>query len=146
MQVPVEVRLSIIAKSGKQNMHAWLFFTIAIFAATCAYAQPSSEGLQKATDCMLQVLKTTPGVSDPKIYVDKDSTCLEYRPDEKAVWGGGLSGFCITTRTASPPYQFEGSFPGLLGPGEEDADLHVTDVVVKKWREHCEVFTILILT
>jgi hypothetical protein len=117
-----------------------LITALAIIAATCAQAQPLPDGLQKVTDCMLQVLKSTPGVSDPKIGTGNNgSLCLEYRPDEKSVWEGPTA-FCIDTKNAKPPYQFLGNFPGLLSPGEK-TDIHVSESVMNKWNAQCGVET-----
>lgn len=125
---------------------ARLIAAVAIIGTTCAEAQPLSDGLQKATDCMLQVLKTTPGVSAPQIGTGNNgSMCVEYRPDEKAVWDGPTA-FCTDPKDAGPPYQFMGDFPGIVSSAEEVPDMHVSEVVMKKWKDQCGVLTAAILT
>lgn len=122
-------------------MSARLIFAFAIFVATCADAQPLSEGLQKATDCMLQVLKTTPGVSEPKVDVANDSVCLGYRPDEKTVWEQPTT-FCLDPNfhSTKTPYVFTGYFPGVVSSPGEESDIHVSESVIKKWNAQCGVF------
>lgn len=87
---------------------------------------------------MLQVLKTTPGVSDPQIGTGNNgSLCLEFRPAEKTVWEGPTA-FCTDTSNRSPPYSFIGNFPGILPQGEK-FDIHVSDSVMKEWRAQCGI-------
>ena len=119
---------------------ARLITALAIIGATCAEAQPLSEDLQKATDCMLRVLKTTPGVSDPKIAIDKDSVCLEYRPDEKALWEQPTT-FCLDPNFHSTEtrYVFTGHFPGVMSTMEKEPDIHVSEAVMDKWNAQCGV-------
>jgi hypothetical protein len=121
-------------------MRARWIIVLAILGTTSAEAEPLSDGLKKATDCMLQVLKTTPGVAGPKIDTAKGSVCLEYRPDEKDVWEQPTT-FCLDTNFHVPetPYVFTGFFPGFV-PSDGDLDIHVSDSVMKKWNAQCGVF------
>jgi hypothetical protein len=120
---------------------ARLITALAIIGATCAEAQPLSGDLQKATDCMLRVLKTTSGVSDPKIDTANSLVCLEYRPDEKAVWLEPTT-FCLDPNFHSTKtrYVFTGHFPGVLSPTEKETDIHVSKSVMEKWDAQCGVF------
>jgi len=121
-------------------MRAGRITALAVVIATCAGAEPLSEGLKKATDCMMQVLQTTPGVSDPKLDTANGSVCLRYQPNEKSVWEQPTS-FCLDSNSHVPetPYVFTGDFPGLTAPGEEP-DTHVSDAVMQKWNAQCGVY------
>jgi hypothetical protein len=89
---------------------------------------------------MLQVLKTTPGVSDPKIDPNGGNPCLEYRPDEKSVWEQPTT-FCLDPNFHSPQtkYIFTGLFPGVVLPGV-GFDIHISKIVMDKWDAQCGVF------
>ena len=120
-------------------MRAGWIAALAIVAATGAGAEPLSDGLKKATDCMLQILKTTPGVSEPKIDIARDSVCVEYRPHEKSVWENPTR-FCLNSDYGSlhTPYIFNAFFPGATVPGGK-LDIHVSASVMEKWNKKCGV-------
>jgi hypothetical protein len=120
----------------------------AFVSATAAHAQPLPEGLQKAADCMVRVLITTPGVSNPQIDIDGngDAVCLSFMPAEKNIWEGGFVHFCLDKNfTSSKPYNFTGIVPGITDtPPNEDSDNHVTISVVNRWNKQCPVGVIAI--
>jgi hypothetical protein len=139
-----------------------LLFAAVLMGATCARAQSPPEGLQKSLDCMLQVLKTTYGVSDPKIVDPGDPigtettpdssdpkipgvtgfVCVQYNPDEKNRWDKPTE-FCHNRASTHTPYLFTGMFPGLLPPSGK-LDMHVSEVVVYWWNAKCGVAALII--
>jgi hypothetical protein len=88
---------------------------------------------------MLKILRTTPGVMDATISNDPRWFCLQYSPAEKTRWVGPTQ-FCLQSERNAPggPYDFLGSFPGLIGSGEK-IDLHVSHIVMGKWNAQCGV-------
>lgn len=108
----------------------------------CVHGQvPTSiPRLAQAVECMLRVLKTVPGVSEPKLDTTQSSGVMvpivEYRAAEKASW-------TQPTRFVFQPESnrtiwFQALLPGLISTGT-DLDWHVTKVVVKKWKAQCGV-------
>lgn len=90
---------------------------------------------------MLDVLKATPGVTDAKLgtsdYGGWMHPTLEYNAAEKA--GGGIRRFDLQ-KPENPiqgPFEFMGVVSGLSTPGEDGPDLHVTNVVMQKWKAEC---------
>lgn len=92
---------------------------------------------------MLEILKTTPGVSDPKIDETKGEVCLEYQPDEKDRWVQATK-FCLDSNfhSTKTEYVFTGIFPGMVSSPDEKLDTHVSASVMKKWKAQCGVYAI----
>jgi hypothetical protein len=98
--------------------------------------------LKQTTECMLKVLKTVPGVSEPRLGNATSSgwthPFLEYRAAEDSHW--------------EQPTRFDAQksddgrfwFMSML-PGMGTIDTHVTDVVVLKWKAQCTVEAAVLL-
>ena len=103
------------------------------FAAHAGSGVPAR--LKIATDCMFSVLKAVPGVSEVAQGVETNEgwphTFLEYRATEGS--------------SSLQPIRFHaqksdrGGYWFLAVRSGFDVDLHVTDVVMKKWKSECSV-------
>lgn len=118
---------------------------IAFLAAWCAIAFPvraqASDHLKQTTECMLQVLRVVPGVSEPHLGSASSGgwthPFLEYRADEESHW--------------EQPTRFDAQqsnngavyFRAVL-PGVGRIDTHVTNLVVQKWKEQCGVEAVVV--
>jgi hypothetical protein len=123
-------------------MRIRFFAILALCVATNAYAQAGSAlspDLKQSADCVFGILKTTPGVTGPKIDNAKDEFCLEYQPDEKSRWVQPTR-FCLqgARNVDHGRYEFMALFPGLHAVGEEP-DIHVSRSVMQKWNAQCGV-------
>ena len=121
-------------------------FAAAIAAVVAADAGEVPPALLQKAECMLQVLKTVPGVSNPKLKIEASKEwsypILSYEPDEKARWIEPTSFYPDKPKDpAHGPYLFEAVVPGVLAEGEKNIDIHVTLAVVDKWRIQCGVET-----
>jgi len=100
------------------------------------------QDLGQTTACMLKVLKTVPGVSDAHLGISVDGGSeypfLEYRATEQTHW---LEPTRFTLQKGnSGQIWFQAMLPGI-----GRLDTHVTDDVVKKWREQCGVVAVVLL-
>jgi hypothetical protein len=100
--------------------------------------------LRTAAECMLGVLKETPGVRNAKLGVSNDEgwthPYLEYEPDEKARWVKPTRFDLFKPRDIDRgPYEFQATVSGLVVSNEPGPDLHVTSSVVKEWKVRCGV-------
>jgi hypothetical protein len=113
-------------------------------------ATAASPALIRTERCMLNVLKTTPGVTEEKLGMSNLGTMtdehgwihpyLEYRASEKARWTRPTRFDLVKPQDAiRGPYDFESMFPGVFSVEEKGPDTHVTDVVVRKWKAQCGV-------
>lgn len=98
-----------------------------------------SPNLKRAVECMLSILRTTPGITDVTISDDPRWFCLGYSPAEETRWVG-LTQFCLQSERGDPsgPYDFTGSFPGIWG-ARETPDIHVSKGIMDKWNAKCGV-------
>ena len=119
-----------------------------MFLSAGAYGQTSISParLTQATECMLKVLKVTPGVSEPKLGEATSSGTmapfLEYRAAEATRW---VQPTRFTFQQSSKGViWFQTMLPGAM-PSGSHPDLHVTDVVVKKWQLQCGVLASVLL-
>jgi hypothetical protein len=92
---------------------------------------------------MLKVLKAVPGVTDPKLgtfsFAGSTWPYLEYRAAEGSSWVQPTRFAVHQAPDGNMRYPDGGVvFMGML-PGAMPIDLHVTDVVVEKWRAQCKV-------
>ncbi len=89
---------------------------------------------------MYKVLKTVPGVSEPKVgYVTSDGWThpfIQYRAAEQDSWLEPTR-FDVK-RSDHHKYHFLAILPGMVPPGGR-LDLHVTEAVTQKWRSECSV-------
>jgi hypothetical protein len=95
--------------------------------------------LKQTADCMYEVLKTIPGVTEPKLgYVTSNGWThpfLEYRADEATHWVQPTR--FEARRGDHDQYSFLGILPGQIDPHIGHLDLHVTEVVTAKWNTQC---------
>lgn len=102
--------------------------------------------LKKSIECMYKVLKTAPGVSEPKVgYVTSDGWThpfIEYRAAEHDSWLEPTR-FDVR-RSGHHKYYFLAILPGIVPPGGH-LDFHVTDAVTQKWRTECKVDAVVLL-
>jgi hypothetical protein len=106
--------------------------------------------LRQQAGCMLDVLKTVPGVSDARLGISQSEgwthPFLEYRAEEKARWVQPTRFDVQKPKGAdNGHYTFIALLPGLVTEGEE-VDAHVTREVVVRWREKCGVSAITLTT
>lgn len=96
--------------------------------------------IKKTMGCMLRVLKTVPGVSNPRMHIvttgDVTQSFIEYRATEATRWVQPTR--FILHKTSDGGIWFLATLPGILPPGGS-LDLHVTDAVMKKWKAQCGV-------
>jgi hypothetical protein len=91
---------------------------------------------------MLKILKTVPGVSEPRL--DNATSggwthpFLEYRAAEESQW------VQPTRFDAQKAADGSFSFVGIL-PGTGRLDTHVTNIVVEQWKTQCGVEATVIL-
>ena len=95
--------------------------------------------LKQTADCMYEVLKTMPGVTEPKLgYVTSNGWThpfLEYRADEATHW---VQPTRFEGRKGDhDQYSFVGILPGVIDPRIGHLDLHVTEAVTAKWNAQC---------
>ncbi len=104
-----------------------------------------SAPLKQHAECMYKVLKTMPGVSEPKIgYVTREGWThpfLEYRAEETNRW---VQPTHFEARADNEKYWFEALVPGIIDPRVGHIDIHVTDAVVERWKTQCRVEVIVI--
>jgi hypothetical protein len=118
-----------------------------VFARSTAPADRANA--KQAAECMLKVLKTVPGVSDPKqgVIVGIPGQVLpapgrvprpyvEYRAAEDARWTTPTR-FIFEYSNKSVIY-FQAVLPGMVRVGTTP-DTHVTDIVTKRWQARCGV-------
>ena len=90
---------------------------------------------------MYKVLKTVPGVSEPKLgYVTSGGWThpfLEYRAAESNSWVQPTRFEVRKGRDGK--YYFLAYLPGQVPPDIVYLDNHVTDAVMQKWRTQCNV-------
>jgi hypothetical protein len=113
------------------------------FVGLPARAQTSDVplALKQSANCMYEVLKTMPGVSEPKLgYVTSKGWThpfLEYRAEEATRWVQPTR--FESTRDDHDHYSFLAILPGLIDPRIGHLDLHVTKAVMEKWKTQCHV-------
>jgi len=120
--------------------------------STCVYGKTSAEltRVKQATACMLKVLKTVPGVSNPRqgITVGIPGQVLpapgriprpyvEYEAAEMAHWTAPTR-FIFESASKNEIY-FQTMLPGMVSSPTSMPDTHITDVVTKKWKAQCGV-------
>ena len=117
-----------------------------VVTAMSAQGQTSDvpPSLKQSADCMLEVLKTVPGVSEPKLgYVTREGWThpfLEYRAAERTSW---VQPTRFEARRSARGMWFQAVLPGVVSPGL-GLDIHVTDAVMKKWKTQCHIDAIVI--
>jgi hypothetical protein len=98
--------------------------------------------LKQTTECMLKVLRTVPGVSEPRIGNSTSDgwthPYLEYRAAEDSHWEQPTR-FDVQ-KSHDGRFRFMAVLPGVGG-----IDIHVTNNVVKEWKERCGVEAVVLL-
>lgn len=128
---------------------AFLTALLPIMLAGCQPA-PSLRGvpvvLRERAECMYKVLKSTPGVSEPRVgSVTREGSSLpflEYRAAETNSWVQPTH--FEATRLRHDDYLFKGIVPGVIDPRVGYFDIHVTDEVVKRWETECQAVVLVI--
>jgi hypothetical protein len=111
--------------------------------ALAAHAQQADAhaAIKQTAECMYQVLKTVPGVSEPKLgYItsgDWNLPFLEYHSAEANSWGQAMYFDAIPTNDGK--VSFEAVTSGRVLHGFSDADIHVTRAVMQAWKLQCKV-------
>jgi hypothetical protein len=105
----------------------------------CAQTGDVPVPLTQTADCMYEVLKIMPGVTEPKLgYVTSNGWThpfLEYRADEATHWAQPTR--FEARRDDKGQYSFLGLLPGQIDPRIGHLDLHVTEAVTAKWNTQC---------
>ena len=117
-------------------------------ASIVALRTLNSSPIGRAEACVLGVLQSTPGVSSPQVVTSKldewDRPYLEYFAGEKAHWYGPTRFYLQKSENpGNGPLEFWVYLFGLLVPGEE-MDLHITDIVMRKWQAQCGVHPVIV--
>lgn len=119
---------------------ALCFIVLAVLLPSSAWAGAASASVKEATQCMLKVLKGTPGVSEPRLGETTINGAarpfIEYRAVEGARWKEPTR-FTLQ-QSGGGQFRFVALLPGLVTPGSA-LDTHITDTVVKKWKAQCGV-------
>jgi hypothetical protein len=114
----------------------FLFALVAIAYAVVAQTTDPPSPLEQTSQCMLEVLKTMPEVTEPKLGVATSDgwtyPFLEYRAAE-ALSGATPIRF-NAKKAAHGGYRFLAVKSGLGAP-----EFHVTDAIIKKWKVQCRV-------
>ena len=112
------------------------FFSAWVATLCTALAQTNDvpPPLQKTVECMFEVLRTMPEVSEPKLGVTTSEgwahPFLEYRAAEAL---SGVYPIRFNAKKADRGgYWFLAVKSGLGAP-----EFHVTDAVIKKWKAQC---------
>ena len=119
-----------------------------LLLSVCAYGQTSvaPARMKQVTECMLKVLKATPGVSGPRLgKVDHSGATvpfIEYRATETTRWVQPTRFTFIGTNKGI--VLFQTILPGVMPVGSQP-DLHVTDAVTKRWQLQCDVHASVLL-
>ena len=114
-----------------------------ILTAASAHAETTEipPSLKRDAECMYKVLKTVPGVTEPKLgYETSDGWThpfLEYRAAEANSWGGPMR--FHAKKPDNGKFWFLAITPGRILPAVGHVDIHVTDAVVDKWKAQCRV-------
>jgi hypothetical protein len=112
----------------------FLFALVAIAYTVVAQTTDVPTPLEQTAECMLEVLKTMPEVSEPKLGVTTSEgwthPFVEYRAAEAL--------------TAATPIRFDAKKADRGGywflavkSGLGAPEFHVTDAIIKKWKAQC---------
>ena len=98
---------------------------------------------------MLKALKTLPGIQNPRLGIATSNgwthPFLEYQPSEKARWIQPTRFDALKPADVEHgPYSFQAIVPGLMPAGQQRLDLHVTERVVREWKEQCGVRALIL--
>lgn len=92
--------------------------------------------LEETAECLVNVAKATPEVSDVTLGVDASGgwtrPFVEYRADEALSRGRPIRFTAIRDQGS---YEFWAFESGLGAP-----ELHVTEAVMQKWETHCQTY------
>jgi hypothetical protein len=98
--------------------------------------------LKQSAECMLKVLKTVLGVSEPKLgYATSEGwnhPFLEYRAEERNSWGKPMR-FEAQKKVIPHQYWFLAITSGRVLPDIGHVDIHVTEAVMQQWKAQCNV-------
>ena len=108
----------------------------------CAQAEGVPLPLKQTTECMLRALRTVPGVSEPRIgYSTSDGWThpyLGYRAAEESHWEQPTR--FDAQKSHDGGFRFMATLPGV-----GKFDFHVTNNVVKEWKEVCGIEAVVVL-
>jgi hypothetical protein len=112
----------------------FLFALVAIAYTVVAQTTDVPAPLERTAECMLEVLKTMPEVSEPKLGVTTSEgwthPFVEYRAAEAL---SGATPIRFNAKKADRGvYWFLAVKSGLGAP-----EFHVTDAIIKKWKVQC---------
>jgi hypothetical protein len=129
IQVLSPVRTS---SSSTAFLAAWFAIAFPAHAQTDGVPLP----LKRTTDCMFAVLKTMPGVSEPRMGIATNNgwthSFLEYRAAERSSEEQPI-------RFDAKKSDHDGYWFLAVRSGMGEVDLHVTEVVIAKWKTQCGV-------
>jgi acyl-CoA reductase-like NAD-dependent aldehyde dehydrogenase len=113
-----------------------LTVSAAVSSASRAQTSDANAALEQTAECMLQVLKEIPEVSEPKLGVTTSDgwsrPYLEYRGAEVL---SSSSPIRFNAKKADHGgYWFEAVKSGFGAP-----EFHVTDAVMRKWKARCSI-------
>lgn len=122
-----------------------LCLTGALLAATPSrgtYLGDLSPEVRRASHCMLDVLKTTPGVTEARLRVTGDGgwlhPYLEYRAPEEDGWQEPTHFEMQKSSRKDRSIFFIAMVPGISGT-PDGPDQHVTNRVIRSWKDRCAV-------
>ena len=113
-------------------LYSLAFLSVALMALPArAQSTKVPVDLEHMAECMLEVLKTVPGVSEPRLGTDTSNgwlhSFLEYRASEGSQWIQPTR--FDAKKSDDGHYYFQTLLPGL-----GKIDTHVTEMVIQKWK------------
>lgn len=134
-----------LAQLGAVLTSVLCFILLAVLLPRPAWAGAASPSMREATQCMLKILKSTPGVREPRVGETTTNGAtrpyIEYRAAEGARWEEPTR-FTLQ-QSGGSQFWFVALLPGLVTPGS-GLDTHITDIVVKKWKARCDVDAVVV--
>jgi hypothetical protein len=126
-------------KSVRRQQHRgerclWYALVLVAFSAG---AEPTdvSRPLKQSTECMLDVLKSVPGISEPRLgNTTSDGVShpyLECRAAEGSRW---IQPTRFYVQQSNNSHYWQAMLPGMM-----EIDVHATNDVVRKWKTQCGV-------
>ena len=115
---------------------------VTVTSALCAPANSSPSPLNRAAECMLNVLKTVPGVDEPELENFSSGIwarpLLKYRYTNKK--GEKFTVTFLAQRRDHSDYEgfsLHADLPGLFTPGTAGPDDWGTIEITKRWKAEC---------
>ena len=118
----------------------WCALVLVAFSAR-AETTGVSRPLKQSTECMLDVIKSVPGVSEPRLGNTTSHGVshpyLEYRAAEGSHW---IQPTRFYAQQSNKSHYWQAMLPGMA-----EIDVHVTNDVVRKWNTQCGVKAYVLL-